>query len=139
MLEEKYLSHQTPRCFSNKRRGFTIVELIGVLVILGILAVLVVPVVRGFRESANDKAAISVATALDAAKMNYRDRVPNAQAIWVGKNDAEKYALLKASDCLPMSAPTLTGFSPSSDYTFAIGELLAQTTVKKNGTIIYPK
>jgi prepilin-type N-terminal cleavage/methylation domain-containing protein len=53
------------------RRGFTIVELVIVVAVIGILATIVTVAFRGVQQSARDKAALSDADALDAIQTEY--------------------------------------------------------------------
>ncbi|MSU23438.1 MAG: type II secretion system protein GspG [Opitutus sp.] len=68
------LNHSKKRARPSSRRGFTLVELLLVLVILGILAALVIPKFTGRTEQARITAAItqisSFGTALDAFEVD---------------------------------------------------------------------
>ena len=56
----------------NRQKGFTLIEIIAVLIILGILAAVAVPKFMGLQEEAKKKAAQNlVATAQSALSMNY--------------------------------------------------------------------
>ena len=97
---------RTPR----SRGGFTLVELIVVLVILGVLATFAVPALSGYIDSAKEKQAVSetqacVMTATRQGAQNYA-LVQNASI--TGKNDGAN-ALTNWAGTLTNKAPTVTG------------------------------
>lgn len=97
---------RTPR----SRGGFTLVELIVVLVILGVLTAFAVPALTGYIDSAKEKQAVSetqacVMTATRQGAQNYA-LVQNASVAGNAENAA---ALTNWADTLTNEAPTVTG------------------------------
>lgn len=97
---------RTPR----SRGGFTLVELIVVLVILGVLATFAVPALTGYIDSAKEKQAVSEAQAcvMTATRQGAQNYALVQNASITGKNDGAN-ALTNWAGTLTNEGPTVTG------------------------------
>lgn len=97
---------RTPR----SRDGFTLVELIVVLVILGVLATFAVPALTGYIDSAKEKQAVSEAQAcvMTATRQGAQNYALVQNASITGKNDGAN-ALTNWAGTLTNEGPTVTG------------------------------
>jgi len=115
----------------------TLVEGIGMTVLVGILASLSYPAINGLRGAGLDQQAIGIAQALNQAQQTYQLRVANAASSWSGAPDSNsKYLLI--SGYVPYAADTLPDYSPAG-YTFTLGSTLGTrvAVTGPNGNLSY--
>jgi len=117
--------------------GLTIVEMVGMTVILGVMAGLACPAIGGLRQAGLDQSAIGVAQAINQAQQTYNLRVTNAAANWAGAPDSEtKYELI--SLYVPFAASTLAAYEPAG-YNLTLGSSLNVKVAidGPNGSVTY--
>lgn len=120
-----------------RRCGMTLVEGIGMTILIGIMAGLAFPAINGLRQGGLDQQAIGIAQALNQAQQTYQLRVPNAGTNWNNASDSSaRYQLI--SGYVPYAADTLGHYEPSG-YTFALGATLNTKVVitGPNGAVSY--
>ncbi len=108
--------------------GFTLVETLGVCVLIGLLAALAGMAVFGLYSAGQDKQAIAAAQAINQAQQIYLLRVSGAATAWsnAGSDDA-KFSLIMSY--LPGTPNSLETFEPSG-YIFHLGSTLTnQVTI----------
>lgn len=124
---------------SLRRAGFSLVELLIVIVILGIVVFLAIPNIVQVRRDSEDNLARSRAEALNvAAAAFYQARgVQSAAAAWqAAGSDEARYALL--APYLAFAPASLASYMPAG-YTAefsATDPLRAKATVTRSGTSI---
>jgi len=121
----------------SRRAGMTLVEGIGMVVLVGIMAGLGFPAITGLRQAGQDQQAIGIAQALNQAQQTYQLRVANAATNWAGVSDSpSKYLLI--SGYVPYAADTLADYEPSG-YTLTLGSTLSTkvTITGPSGPVSY--
>jgi type II secretory pathway pseudopilin PulG len=103
-------------------RAFTVPELVGAIVIIGIMAALAIPAISGMLSSGKDQQAIGLAQAINQAQQTYKLRVAGAATNYSSAADSSARYLLIAS-YVPYSSATLSAYQPTG-YTFALSTSL---------------
>jgi len=73
---------------SARQAGLTIVEAVGMTVIIGIMAGLSYPAISGMRQAGLDQQAIGIAQTINQAQQTYTLRVANAETTWEAAPDS---------------------------------------------------
>jgi|GEM_PF-1811779 len=95
----------TPRHLVS-RRGYTLSEMVVVIVVIGLLAMIAVPVYSGIRRSSLENAAMHNARLINAARDSFALTVPSATAAWTSAGDDAARLQLLITENLLAGAPT---------------------------------
>ncbi len=109
----------------DSKKGFTLVELIIVLVILAVLAAILVPALLGFVDKANDKQSSLDAKAIYEATIVYIDE-QYGKGIIV-KNDSDSKYYDKATEAKCVEGTDLSGLKDCTDAYDEIGKIAGFT------------
>lgn len=126
---------------SSSLRGFSLVEMMACVSIIGIIAFMAIPSVTRMRSDSERNLAIARAEALNLAQASYIQVRGRTQAAldWAAASSADsKYALLKPY--LSFAESTLTLYMPSGyTVTFppSITSMVKVTLTSPTGTIYY--
>jgi len=94
---------------NNPQKGFTLVELIIIIVILGILAAVAIPRYVDMRAEASDSTARAILGGLrDAATLVYTNRIVNAATTPIDMTAVLNQAQVSGYDTYSVSSDTLT-------------------------------
>jgi hypothetical protein len=121
---------------AGRQAGLTIVEAVGMTIILGLMAGLSYPAINGLRKSGLDQQAIGVAQTLNQAQQTYSLRVPSSETAWEAAPDSpSKYQLIW--QYVPFAAASLAAYEPPG-YTLTLGPTLNAKIVitGADGTVV---
>jgi prepilin-type N-terminal cleavage/methylation domain-containing protein len=105
----------------NKNKGFTLVELIIIIVILGILAAVAIPRYVDMRQDAADSTARAILGGLrDAATLAYTSRVVNAATTPIDMTVVLSHAQMSGYDTYSVSSDTLTLQISGQQYSYLL-------------------
>lgn len=127
-----------PKPFSERLRGFTLVEIICVTVLLGIFGAITASFVKDGVATGRDRNAVSLANSINSAKKSYELRVSIASTSWSGAADDSARWLLIRDRVSYAESQTLTQFTPAG-YSFGLGSSLSSrvTITGPSGSISY--
>lgn len=122
------LFHPAYRAWHRLQRGFSLVEMMACVSIIGIIAFMAIPSITRMRGESERNLAITRAEALNLAQATFIQVKGRTEASrqWNGKNDTARYLLLK--DFISFSEDNLILYFPA-DYTIEFDDTI--TDMKK--------
>jgi prepilin-type N-terminal cleavage/methylation domain-containing protein len=106
---------------NNRQKGFTLVELIIIIVILGILAAVAIPRYIDMRAEASDSTARAILGGLrDAATLVYTNRIVNAATTPIDMTAVLNQAHVSGYDTYSVSSDTLTLHISGQQYAYLL-------------------
>lgn len=121
----------------DRRCGFSLIELLVVLVILGVVMFLAIPNIVQVRSDSEDNLARSRAEALNVAAAAYFQAVGSqaASSAWSGAGNSARYALV--SPYLAFAPASLSSYMPSGyTVTFSSDPIRQKATLTRGTTSI---
>lgn len=105
--------------YSFRRSGFSLVEVLAAVAIVGILVFIAIPNVIQSRRDAEEQFAIGRAEALNSSMSNFiqANGRANAGSAWAGKSNSERYALVRGY--LAYAPNSISDYQPSG-YAFTL-------------------
>jgi prepilin-type N-terminal cleavage/methylation domain-containing protein len=120
-------------CRPTSRRGYTLSEMVVVIVVIGLLAMIAVPVYSGIRRSSLENAAMHNARLINAARDCFALTVPAAATTWGAASDDAARLQLLITENLLAGAPT-DYLSMSGGYAVQLtGGVRASTVLLHDG------
>lgn len=118
------------------RLGYTLSEMIVVIVVIGLLAMIAVPVYSGIRRSSLENAAMHNARLINAARDSYALTIPSAATSWSGAPDDRARLQLLITENLLAGSPD-DYLSMSGGYGVQLtGGVRASTVLLHDGTAV---
>ena len=118
---------------NNGQKGFTLVELIIIIVILGILAAVAIPRYIDMRAEASDSTARAILGGLrDAATLVYTNRIVNSATTPIDMTAVLGQAQLSGYDSLTVASDTLTLQISGQQYAYLLVKAGGQPTGQPN-------
>jgi len=119
----------------NKNKGFTLVELIVVIAIIGILAAIMMPKFFGFTDDARKSAALSEAKSIRTLCESYYGQYGVWPTITAGGSSGTPPTY---TSTLTLSAPSASTTTSSPDFPGVISDYSASATTAGSGISAFP-